>query len=146
MKRTFAAIGALLAGWFAAFIFLIGVELFSSIVHPFPPDFGGTPEEICRHVERYPSWVLALVVPMWGGTAFTGSWIAGRWGNQVTSSLTALLLIFGVVFNVAMLPYPMWFQLVQPVAVVGASAWAVRLAARARAVLDAADASASTGG
>ena len=146
MKRAFVAIGSLLAGWIAVFVLLIGVEFFSSIVHPFPPEFGGTPEEVCRHVERYPGWVLALVVPMWGGTAFAGSWIAGRWGNRFTSSLTALLLVFGVVVNVVMLPYPIWFQFLQPAAVVAAAAWAVRLAARGRAVLDAADASASTGG
>lgn len=82
---------------------------------------------------------------MWGGTAFVGSWIAGRWGNQVTSSLTALLLIFGVVVNVVMLPYPVWFQLLQPVAAVAASVWAVRLAARGSMARDAANAAAAIG-
>ena len=33
---------------------LAGVELFSAVVYPVPPDFGGTMEEMRKHVERYP--------------------------------------------------------------------------------------------
>ena len=32
---------------------------------------------MCLHVERYPPWILALVVPAWAGTAFAGTWISG---------------------------------------------------------------------
>ncbi|HEX2518177.1 MAG TPA: hypothetical protein VHK04_01370, partial [Castellaniella sp.] len=65
------------------------VELFSAVVHPLPEDFGGTTEELCRHVERYPPWVLALVVPAWAVTALVGTWTAKRMGNLCSLSPSA---------------------------------------------------------
>ena len=61
-----------------AFLLLVGVELFSAVVHPVPPNFGGTKEEMCQHVARYPQWVLAVVVPLWALTAFLGAWTARK--------------------------------------------------------------------
>lgn len=52
------------------------MEGFSAVVHPLPEDFGGTMEEMCRHVEKYPQWVLAVVVPMWAVAALVGTWMA----------------------------------------------------------------------
>jgi hypothetical protein len=49
------------------------MQAFRAVVHPFPPPpgFRQTPgltreqlqTELCAHVERYPPWVLAVVVP-----------------------------------------------------------------------------------
>ena len=65
MKAAIRTVVAALVGFLAAFAFVMAAEFFSAVVHPFPPDFKGTREEICRHVERYPPWVLAAVVPIW---------------------------------------------------------------------------------
>jgi hypothetical protein len=46
-----------------AFAMVAGVEFFSAVVHPFPTDFGGTQEEICRHVQRYPHGSMAVLWP-----------------------------------------------------------------------------------
>ena len=35
---------------------------------------GRTKEEVYEHVSRYPQWVLALVVPVYGLTAFVSTW------------------------------------------------------------------------
>jgi hypothetical protein len=93
-----------------AFILVVAVELFSAVVHPVPPDFGGTMDEMCKHVERYPNWVLAIVVPAWAGTALAGTWIAGRLGNRGCAQVVGLLLLTALVFNISMLPYPIWFK------------------------------------
>src|SRR5262245_1729895 len=106
--RTLAAI---VVGMFVAFVLVVAVELFSSMVHPLPEDFGGTPEEMCRHVERYPPWVLALAVPAWAVTAFAGTWTAKRLGNLWSSAIVGLLLLTALVFNISMLPYPLWFKI-----------------------------------
>jgi len=90
---------------------VVAVEMFSAVVHPFPEDFGGTTEEVCRHVERYPPWVLAVVVPMWAAAAFAGVWIAGKLGNLFSSTIVGLLLLAALVFNLSMLPYPLWFKI-----------------------------------
>ena len=60
---------------------VIAVELFSAVVHPFPAGFGGTKEEVCQHVERYPQWVLGVIVPAWAISAFAGIWTARSIGN-----------------------------------------------------------------
>jgi hypothetical protein len=107
--RTLAA---KLVGMFVAFVLVVVVELLSAVVHPIPEDFGGTNEEMCRHVERIPHWVLALVVPAWAGTAFVGTWTARRMGNLYSFAIVSLLLLVALVFNISMLPYPLWFKIV----------------------------------
>src|SRR5260370_41842422 len=107
--RTLAAV---IAGMIVALAFVVAVEMFSAVVHPVPPDFGGTMEEMCQHVARYPHWVLALVVLAWGAGAFVSTWTAGRIGNRGSALLTGLLLLAAVVFNISQLPYPNWFKIV----------------------------------
>jgi hypothetical protein len=108
-------------------ILLIAVELFSAVVHPFPEGFQETFEEICRHVERYPAWVLAVAVPMWAATAFAGTWVAGRLGNRICAAIIGVLIVSALAWNLALLPYPIWFKLACLIAIPLASALAYRL-------------------
>ncbi|PQO47661.1 hypothetical protein [Blastopirellula marina] len=123
------SIVAVLAGWAVAVILLIGVELFSALVHPFPEGFGNTHEEICAHVAIYPTWVLAVVVPMWGAIALVSSWTSGRIGGRWCAIATAVLLSAALLANVAMLPYPLWFKVAQPLVILVAAAAGVWLTA-----------------
>jgi len=100
---------AIITGVAVAFILVVGVELFSAIVHPLPADFDGSAEQMCKHVENYPQWILAVVVPMWGVTTFLGAWIAGRIGNGGCALFVGLFLLAMVILNMSMLPYPIWF-------------------------------------
>ena len=111
MKTALHTFAGILAGLLLAFVLIVAVELFSAVVHPLPEDFGGTKEEMCRHVERYPPWVLAVVVPAWALTALAGVWLAQRVGNRFASTVVGLLLLTALVFNVSMLPYPTWFKI-----------------------------------
>jgi hypothetical protein len=43
---------AIIAGMIVALVFVVAVELFSAVVHPVPPDFQGTMEEMCLQLER----------------------------------------------------------------------------------------------
>src|SRR5436853_7165800 len=101
MAVGFRTLAGIIAGMLVAFILVVAVELFSAVVHPVPPDFGGTMEEMCQHVSRYPHWVLALVVLAWGATAFVGTWTAARIGNRGSALLTGLLLLAAVVFTLS---------------------------------------------
>src|SRR5262245_3838646 len=102
---------AILVGMFVAFVLVVATELFSAVVHPLPEDFGGTTEEMCRHVEQYPHWVLALDAAAWAVTALAGTWTAKRMGNLCSFTIVSLLLLAALVFNLSKLPYPMWFKL-----------------------------------
>ncbi len=62
------SIGALIASLLVVFVLIMAVEIFSNVVHPLPEGTNITHEEICLHVAKYPAWVLAVVIPMWGAT------------------------------------------------------------------------------
>lgn len=110
MATVLRAMGAIAAGMAVAMILVVAVEFLSLIVHPFPEGFKGTTEEVCRHVERFPAWVLAVAVVAWGGSAFAGTWTAGRLGNRRCALFLGLLLLSALVLNISMLPYPPWFK------------------------------------
>ncbi|HJT35601.1 MAG TPA: hypothetical protein VJ783_26470 [Pirellulales bacterium] len=128
MPTALRTLAATVAGILVAFILVTAVELFSAVVHPFPEGVGRTPEETCLHVERYPRWILAVVVPAWAATAFAGTWTAMRMGNPVSFAIVSLLLLAAVVFNISMLPYPLWFKIANMLAIPAAIAAAGRLA------------------
>lgn len=117
MKATLRIVGAVLAGLLAAFILIVAVEFFGNAAHPFPEDFGGTNEEMCKHVARFPHWVLAVAVLAWAATAFVGTWIARRIGGVASAAIVALLLLAALVCNVSMLPYLAWFKIASLLAV-----------------------------
>lgn len=122
MITAFRIVGGIIAALATAFALLIAVESFSAVVHPLPSDFQGTTEEVCAHVARCPAWVLATVVPMWGFTAFASVWVAGRLGNRWGALFVGALLLAGALFNLAMLPYPLWFKVAMPIALLVAVA------------------------
>jgi hypothetical protein len=127
--RTLAAI---LVGMLLAFVVVVAVEFFGGVVHPLPGDFGGTTEEMCRHVEAYQSWVLAVVVPAWAFAAFVGTWAAKRIGNVYSFTIVGLLLLAGLVLNLSMLPYPLWFKIACLVAIPAAVVIGGRVATRSK--------------
>jgi hypothetical protein len=116
-----------------AFVLVVAVELFSAVVHPFPDDFGGTKEEVCRHVEHYPPWVLAVVVAAWVLTAFVATWTAQKMGNVLSFAIVSLLLLAALAFNIWQLPYPTWFKIVNLLVIPAAIAAGGRLSTRNKA-------------
>lgn len=132
MATVFRVVVAILAGIMTSFVLVVAVEVFSSVVHPLPADFDGTTDAMCEHVANYPQWVLAVVVPLWGLTAFAGTWVAGRMGNRGSALFLGVLLLAAVLFNLSMLPYPLWFKLVQPVVIVVAVWLGCRWSCRSR--------------
>ncbi len=135
MSAVLRLAGGIAAGLVLAFVLVVAVEGVSAVVHPVPPDFGGTEEEMCAHIERYPAWVLAVVVPAWAGTACLGTWLAGRIGGWVSALVVGLLLFAAVAANVSMLPYPSWFKVATLLAIPAAVAGGVYLTRRRREAL-----------
>lgn len=109
MKSVGRTLLAVVAGMALAFALVVAVELFSSVVHPFPADFNGN---IGEHVQRYPHWVLGMVVLAWGATSTAATWVASRVGGRLAGIVVALLLAWALIFNLTMLPYTVWFKTV----------------------------------
>ena len=107
------SVGAVVVGLVAAVISIIGVEVVSSIVHPFPSGVDPTDYEVCKaHVARYPAWVLLLVVVAWGLTTFLSAWLATRLGSGrhcAHGIVVGSILLALAVMNMSMLPYPLRF-------------------------------------
>jgi len=114
MRLFLRTILAIIAGMGLALALVIAVEGFSSIVHPLPPEFNGTMDEMCQHVAKYPHWVLGVVVIAWSATTFLAVWTATKIGRMAAGVVVSLLLMGAIVFNVAMLPYVTWFKMVMP--------------------------------
>jgi len=121
MKTALRTVAAVIAGLLVAFVLVSAVELLSNVVHPLPEDFGGTMEEMCRHVENYPNWILAIAVLLWGVTALVGTWIAQRIGNLYSAVIVGLILLAALVLNISMLPYPIWFKIANLLVIPAAS-------------------------
>jgi hypothetical protein len=73
MRAVLYVLAGIFVGLGAAFALVVGVGLFSAVVYPLPKDFDGTMEAMCRHVQNYPQWVLAVVVPLWFLTGMAGT-------------------------------------------------------------------------
>ncbi len=112
MKTAIRITLAVVAGMALALVLVIAVELFSAVVHPTPPGFTGTMDEMCEHVARYPHWVLGVVVPAWSAIAFVSTWLATRIGNRSAGIAVIVILTLGIVFNISKLPYAIWFKVV----------------------------------
>ncbi len=109
MKSFLRALVAVIAGMALAFVLVVAVELFSAVVRPIPPELNGN---IPEHVRRYPDWILGVVVLAWSATITAATWAASRIGNRLAGAVVAVLLAWGLIFNLTMLPYAMWFRVV----------------------------------
>ena len=133
MLTAMRIILGVIAGALVTLILVSAVEIFSNAVHPFPPDLEMTKENMCDHVAAYPQWILAVVVALWGGTAFLGVWVARKIGYPIAALITAGLILWGLSFNLYLLPYPLWFKIIMPTVAVIAIALAFTTPLRRRA-------------
>ena len=96
-----------------AIVLFMLIEGLGSILYPFPEDFAGTFEEIARHVETCPAWVLALLGGVgYGATMFICTFIAAYIGHNRNPwhgyGMGGFLFVL-VVCNLTQLPFPIWY-------------------------------------
>ncbi|MSR79362.1 MAG: hypothetical protein EXS11_01400 [Gemmataceae bacterium] len=119
--------GAVLLGLIIAFGLVAGVEGFSNAYHPFPPDVDPTDFAVCSaHVARYPAWLLAVCGLFWSITAFVSTWTATRLGpgrHPAHGYGLGGFLLGMAVFNIVILPYPIWFKVFTPIALALSVYW-----------------------
>jgi hypothetical protein len=106
-------VAAVIAALILAFAGVVGVELMSSVLHPFPPGVDQTDVEACKaHVARYPTGVLLLCAVGWWLTVLLSTWVATRLGanrHPAHGIVIGLILLVMALLNMVMLPYPSWF-------------------------------------
>ena len=131
MGSLVRSVGAVVAGLVVAMISIVGIEVASSLVHPFPPGVDTNDYEVVRaHVARYPAWILLLAALGWGLTTFVSAWLATRLGpgrHRAHGIVVGSILLALVVMNMSMLPYPVWFWAANLVGFPLAFYWGSRL-------------------
>ncbi len=130
------SVGAVIAGLIVASVFAIGVEYMSSIFHPFPP--GADPADLAAiraHVARYPAGVLLLASLGWALGTLASSWLAARLGPKRHAAhgiAVGLILLTLALINMAMLPYPAWFWIMNLILFPACFCFGARLARERR--------------
>ncbi len=103
--------GAILLSFLVALFLLASNEWVGTLLHPFPADFAGTREEVVQHVAIYPTWALFAGGIGWVITMITATWLTTRLSTNRHPAYgvgIGLLLFGGAVFNMTLLPYPIW--------------------------------------
>ncbi len=120
LKRSILqSAGAVGFGLVIAFVLVVGIEVLSDFFHPFPTGLDPHDFEACSaHVARYPTLLLGVCGLLWAITAFVSTWIATRLGTVRHPAhgigLGGFLLGMAV-FNIVILPYPIWFKVLTPI-------------------------------
>lgn len=131
IRSSMRSTGAIILSLVVAMALIIAVEVVTTIFHPFPPGVDRSDHEVIEaHVARFPYWVLALAVVGWGATTFVSAWIATRLGagrHPAHGIAIGSLLLLAAVFNMFMLPYPVWFELANLLVLPLAIFWAVKV-------------------
>lgn len=131
IRSSMRSAGAIILSLVVAMALIIAVEVVTTIFHPFPPGVDTSDHEVVEaHVARCPHWVLALAVVGWGVTTFVSAWIATRLGagrHPAHGIAIGSLLLLAAAFNMFMLPYPVWFELANLLALPLATFWAVKV-------------------
>ena len=129
-RSIIRSVGSVVVSLAVALVLVIVVEVASAVLHPFPPGFDGTHDQMIEHVARYPGWVLALAAVAWGAIMFISTWLATRLGagrHPAHGVAVGLLLFSAAVFNMYLLPYPIWFELLNLVLFLLGGYFGVRL-------------------
>jgi hypothetical protein len=114
------SVGAVIAGLVVAMFFIVGVEVVWAVVYPPAPgvDLGNV--EACKaHIAQLPADAFVIAVAGWGLTVLAGSWVATRLGtgrHPAHGIVVGSILLAAAVANMLMLPYPIWFWVLNLVA------------------------------
>ena len=136
IRSLLQSVGAIVASLIVAMVLIIAVEGFGAIFHPFPPGADTSDFEVCAaHVAACPPWILAVSALAWGGTVFASTWVATRLGSArhpAHGIAIGTLLLLAAAFNMYMLPYTSWFEIVTLLLFLLDTLAAVKFARRAK--------------
>ena len=107
------SVGAVIAGLVAAMFFIVCVEAVRAVVYPPAPGIDLHDIEACKaHIAKLPADAFRIAVAGWGLAVLVGSWVESRLGpgrHPAHGNVVGSILLFAAVANMLMLPYPIWF-------------------------------------
>ncbi|MEZ4425792.1 MAG: hypothetical protein R3E98_20525 [Gemmatimonadota bacterium] len=86
------------------------VEMVGQAIVPLPLDAERSdPAMLAAAVASVPMTAFLFVVLAWAAGAFVGAWIAARLGSRGAAAVVVVILLLTSVYNMAVLPNPLWF-------------------------------------
>lgn len=114
--KIICSIGAVVLGFIAALALIVLTEYVTLNLHPFPTGVDTSDQTVISdHVANFPHWILAISAIAWLITAFVAAWIATRLGTDrhpTHGYVIGTILFLAAAFNMFLLPYPLWFKIV----------------------------------
>jgi len=108
MGRTILGI---LAGLVVAWLAMTICEFASLFLHRPPVGLDlRDPQALAAHIAAAPLSAMLVVVVGWALAAFVGAWVAARIARhrRAAALVIGLLVLAGVIANIAMIPHPLW--------------------------------------
>ena len=108
MGRTILGI---LAGLVVAWLAMTICEFASLFLHRPPAGLDlRDPQALAAHIAAAPLSAMLVVVVGWALAAFVGAWVAARIARhrRAAALVIGLLVLAGVIANIAMIPHPLW--------------------------------------
>ena len=129
--KILRSIGAIIASLISAMALIVLIEVITLNFHPFPAGADTTDQEVVKaHVAAFPHWVLAIAAIGWSVTTFVSAWVATRLStarHRAHGIAIGALLLLAAIVNMFLLPYPVWFVVVNLVGIPLAIYVAVKL-------------------
>jgi hypothetical protein len=126
---TMRKIGGFFAGLGAAVVIVIVFEMVGMVLHPVtPPPDASDRAAMLAMIESLPLWVLLTVALGHAVASFAGVVVASRVGRSIQPAM-AFFVAFSLstLLNLAMVPHPGWFWIVDLVGVAATAFVAFRL-------------------
>jgi len=112
MGRTFLAV---VAGVVVAWLVIVLSQIAGAAAYPPPPGLDVTdPQQLAAFIGAAPPMAMAFVVAGYVLAALLGGWVAARTSRshaRTAALLVGLLVLAGVIANMAMIPHPLWMIL-----------------------------------
>jgi hypothetical protein len=127
LKSSLAVLAGIIGG--SAVIWL--VEALGHALFPVHQLDVNDPGSISEHMQGAPFILLSMVLLAYAAGSFTGGWIAVAISERIAGSVIIglVLMAFGI-FNLLMVPHPLWFTIVSALLYVPMAYWGGRIRAR----------------
>lgn len=113
-------------------VVLLAEEL-NHYIYPPPPGLDlNDPESMRSVVAQLPLGAFVLLLVGWALATLVGAVVAGRIGTAKAwtyPTVVGVVMLAGVASNLILIPHPLWFSIVSPLAIL-ASAWLAWIVAR----------------
>lgn len=117
---------AVLSGIVVAFAIIAANERLGHMIYPPPEGMNFSDPDVVRpYLASLPAWALLQVMAGWIIGVFVGIMLATTISLASPAAFAAIiggLVLAGTIANLIIVPHPMWFNVVSPIAIV-LSAW-----------------------